>query len=135
MSLNRSKLREKIMVILYQVYLYRQSGLEYNVEEIISENVEIKNDFVNDIVFGVLKEEKKLDELINKYTENWTIDRLGKTDQAILRLSTYELVFYDTPEVVAINEGIELAKKYSDEKIAKMVNGILDSILKEEENE
>lgn len=135
MSLNRSKLREKIMVILYQVYLYRQSGLEYNVEDIISENVEIKNDFVNDIVFGVLKEEKKLDELINKYTENWTIDRLGKTDQAILRLSTYELVFYDTPEVVAINEGIELAKKYSDEKIAKMVNGILDSILKEEENE
>lgn len=123
------------MVILYQVYLYRQSGLEYNVEDIISENVEIKNDFVNDIVFGVLKEEKKLDELINKYTENWTIDRLGKTDQAILRLSTYELVFYDTPEVVAINEGIELAKKYSDEKIAKMVNGILDSILKEEENE
>ena len=133
MGLNRSKLREKTMVILYQIYFYRQSNIEYDVDDVIKENLEIDNDFVKDIVFGVLEKEEFLDEKINKYIENWTIDRLGKTDQAILRMSTYELLFYDTPKIVSINEGIELAKKYSDEKIVKMVNAILDSIMNNEE--
>lgn len=132
MGLNRSELREKIMVILYQIYFYRQSKMEYDVESVIKENLPIENKFVNDIVYGVLDNEKELDKLINKYMENWNITRLGKTDQAILRLSTYELLKYDTPNIVAINEGIELAKKYSDEKVVKLINAILDTILNEE---
>lgn len=132
MGLNRSELREKIMVILYQIYFYRQSKMEYDVESVIKENLPIENKFVNDIVYGVLDNEKELDKIINKYMENWNITRLGKTDQAILRLSTYELLKYDTPNIVAINEGIELAKKYSDEKVVKLINAILDTILNEE---
>lgn len=123
------------MVILYQIYFYRQANIEYKVEDVIKENLEIDNDFVKDIVYGVLEKEEEIDKIINKYIENWKIDRLGKTDQAIFRMSTYELLFYDTPEVVAINEGIELAKKYSDEKVVNMLNAILDNIMKEEKDE
>ena len=121
-----------MIVSLYQIYFYRQSKMEYDVESVIKENLPIENKFVNDIVYGVLDNEKELDKIINKYMENWNITRLGKTDQAILRLSTYELLKYDTPNIVAINEGIELAKKYSDEKVVKLINAILDTILNEE---
>ena len=123
------------MVILYQIYFYRQANIEYKVEDVIKENLEIDNGFVKDIVYGVLEKEEEIDKIINKYIENWKIDRLGKTDQAIFRMSTYELLFYDTPEIVAINEGIELAKKYSDEKVVNMLNAILDNIMKEEKDE
>lgn len=123
------------MVILYQIYFYRQANISYKVEDVIKENLEVDNDFVKDIVYGVLEKEKELDEIINKYIENWKIDRLGKTDQAIFRLSAYELLYYDTPSIVAINEGVELAKKYSDEKVVKMLNAILDNIMKEEKDE
>ena len=58
----------------------------------------------------------------------WAINRLGFTDQAILRLGIYELLYTDTPEVVAINEAIELAKDYSDDDVRKMINGVLDKV-------
>ena len=56
------------------------------------------------------------------------MDRLGKTDKAILRLATYEMLYYDTPKVVVINEAVELAKKYSDDKVVKLINAVLDKI-------
>ena len=66
---------------------------------------------------------------------NWTIDRLNKVDKAILSLAIYELMYTDTPSVVAINEAIELSKKYSEEAVTKMINGVLDKIYHEEEKE
>lgn len=120
------------MIILYQIYLYKKNNMEYDTKDVIKENCEVDNEFVKNIVYGVLEHEKELDEVINKHLNNWTISRLGKTDQAILRLATYELLYYDTPNVVAINEGIELAKKYSDEKVVGMINATLDSILDNE---
>ena len=66
----------------------------------------------------------------------WDIDRLSKVDKAILSVGIYELVYTETPSVVAINEAVELAKKYSDEKVVKMINAALDKIYhNEEENE
>ncbi len=134
MKVSRSELREKIMVILYQIYLYRKEKIEYDINEIIKENVKIENKFVNDIVYGVLEKEKEIDTIINKHLKNWTIDRLGTTDKAIFRICTYELMFYDTPSIVSINEGVELGKKYSDDKVIKMINATLDSILSNEVN-
>ena len=64
--------------------------------------------------------------------KNWSIDRLSRVDKAILSLGTYELVYYSTPNIVAINEAVELAKKYSDDKVIKMINAVLDSIYKNE---
>ena len=77
---------------------------------------------------------EEIDKNIYKYLENWSIERLGLTDQAIIRISVYELIYTDTPNLVCINEAIELAKKYSDEKVAKMINGVLDKIYHERED-
>ena len=71
-------------------------------------------------------------ELANKYLKDWTMERLNKVDQAIISIGIYELMYTDTPSIVAINEAIELSKKYSDDAVTKMINGILDKIFHEE---
>ncbi|MBE6151836.1 MAG: transcription antitermination factor NusB [Firmicutes bacterium] len=126
--MNRSELRKKIMTILYQINVYDKNKIEYNVEDIIKEVCEIDNEFVKDIVYGVITYKKEIDKLANTHLNDWTIDRLGNTDQSILRMGVYELVYTDTPEVVAINEAIELAKLYSDDDVRKMINGVMDKI-------
>ena len=134
--MNRSKLREIIITILYQVYIYESKGISYLLEEIIKENLEVDNDFVKDAVSYITENQKDIDEMANKYMENWSIDRLSKVDKAIISLAIYELTKTDTPNIVAINEAIELSKKFSDEKVTKLINGVLDKILHEEvENE
>ena len=62
---------------------------------------------------------------------DWDITRIDKTGAAILRLALYELKYTDTPEVVVINEAVELAKKYSDDAVRKMINAVLDKCIKE----
>lgn len=128
MKLNRTEAREKIMVILYQIDFYAKEGMSYDIDEVIKENLEIDNKFVRDVVYGVIKNIENIDKIITKYLDNWDLDRLGKTDKAILRLGTYEMLYYDTPKVVVINEAVELAKKYSDDKIVKLINAVLDKI-------
>ena len=130
--MNRSELRKKIMTILYQIFLYKEDKINYDVKEVIKENMEIENEFVNEIVYGVLDNINDIDKIANKNLKDWTIDRLSKVDQAILRIGIYELVYTDTPEVVAINEAVELAKEYSDEKVKNMINAVLDSIYHED---
>ena len=121
------------MIILYQIDLYDKDKIPYDLESVFHENLEIDNKFVRDIVDGVLEKKDSIDKIISKYLENWDLDRLGKTDRAILRLSTYEMLYYNTPKVVVINEAVELAKKYSDEKIVKLINAVLDKIRDNEE--
>ncbi len=133
MKLTRTEAREKIMIILYQIDLYKKENMEYDVEEVIKENLDMDNKYVHDIVYGVLENQEKIDKIINKYLEKWTLNRLGKTDASILRLATYEMLYYDTPELVVLNEAIELAKKYSDEKVASLINAVLDKIRDNEE--
>lgn len=133
MKMTRTEAREKIMVILYQIDFYKKENIEYNLEDVFHENLEIDNKYVRDIVNGVLENQESIDEIINKYLENWNLDRLGKTDKAILRLSTYEMMHYDTPKVVVINEAIELAKKYSDDRVVKLINAVLDKVRDNEE--
>ena len=130
-QLNRTELRKKIMTILYQINVYKKSKMEYNVEEVIKEVMPIENEFIKEIVFGVLTYQNDIDELANKYMKDWTIDRLGNTDQAILRIGIYELLYTDTPEIVSINEAVELAKSYSDDDVRKMINSVLDKVYHE----
>ena len=133
MKLNRTEAREKIMIILYQIDLYDKDKIPYDLESVFHENLEIDNKFVRDIVDGVLEKKDSIDKIISKYLDNWDLDRLGKTDRAILRLSTYEMMYYDTPKVVVINEAVELAKKYSDDKVVKLINAVLDKVRDNEE--
>ena len=128
----RSLLREKIMVILYQYDLMKSNGLPCDIEEILKDNMEAENDFVKDMVYGVITYQNELDQLANDKMKDWDISRIDKTGAAILRLALYELKYTDTPHIVVINEAVELAKKYSDENIRKMINAILDRVVKEE---
>lgn len=127
-QLTRSELRKKIMTILYQINVYNINKIEYNVDNIIKEALDIDNEFVKDIVYGVITKNEEINEIANKYLKNWTIDRLGNTDQAILKMGIYELLYTSTPDVVVINEAIELAKLYSDDEVKNMINGVLDKI-------
>ena len=133
MKLTRTEAREKIMIILYQIDFYIKDNISFDVDSVIKENWEMDNKYVNDVVNGVLENLETIDNTISKYLGNWDLDRLGKTDKAILRLGTYEILYYDTPKVVAINEAIELSKKYSDDKIVKLINAVLDKIRDEVE--
>ena len=131
MAKTRSELREKCMVILYQWDLFRNKKDLNDVEKIMENNMDIDNEFVKDIVYGVTTHVEEIDELANKYMKDWQIDRLDKTGAAILRMGIFELKYTDTPEIVVINEAILLAKKYSDENVRKIINAVLDKIIKE----
>ena len=125
---SRSELRKDIMTILYQINVYENNNMAYDIEKVIKEVVEIDNEFVKEVVYGVITYKNEIDELANKYLNGWKITRLGNTDQAIIRMGIYELMYTKTPEVVAINEAIELAKTYSDDDVRKMINGVLDKV-------
>ena len=127
----RSELREKIMIILYQIDIKRKQNFDYSVEEIIRENLDIDNEFVRDIVYGVITYESDIIKEANKYMKDWSIERIDKTGAAILKMAIYELKYTDTPPIVVINEAIELAKKYSDDDVRKMINAVLDKMIKE----
>lgn len=131
MSKTRSELREKCMIILYQYDLFKDKEGLNNIDEIIRNNVEIASDFIKDIVYGVITHQNEIDEIANKYMNDWTIDRIDKTGASILRMGIFEIKYTDTPDIVAINEAIELAKKYSDESVRKIINAVLDKVVKE----
>lgn len=143
MKANRTITRENAMRVLYQIFLYKKNKIDYTTNGVIEEYMDnisleehkiINTDFLKELVEGVLNNINDIDNNISKYLENWTIDRLGLTDQAIIRISVYELLYTNTPNLVCINEAIELSKKYSDEKVSKMINGVLDKIYHEVED-
>ena len=129
---NRSELREIIMKVLYQVSIYDEAKVDYDIDDLIHEALDIENSFVNDTVKGVIEKKKEIVKIANKYLKDWKIDRLNKVDQAILSIGIYELMYTETPSVVSINEAIELSKKYSEDAVVKMINGVLDKVYHEE---
>ncbi|MBE6140859.1 MAG: transcription antitermination factor NusB [Firmicutes bacterium] len=130
MKYKRSELRKKIMIILYQIDIFKEQKIQFEVENVIKDNLVLENEFVKDIVFGVTTYQEKIDELANKYMKNWTINRLDKSGSAILRMAIYEINYTDTPEIVVINEALELAKKYCDVDVRKIINAVLDRLIK-----
>lgn len=132
--MNRNEARTVIMTILYQVFMYQNGKLTYDLNEVIKENLEIDNDFVKDMVTNIINKKEELFKIANDNLKDWKMSRLGITDQAILCMGIYELLYTNTPDIVAINEAVELAKKYSDDKVKNMINGVLDKIYHEKIN-
>ena len=120
------------MTILYQINVYETNKVEYNVDEVIKSVYDIENEFVKEIVYGVTTYKEELKNIANKYLSGWTINRLGNTDQAIILMGIYELLYTKTPPIVVINEEINLAKLYSDDKVKNMINAALDKVYHEE---
>ncbi len=84
-----------------------------------------------ELVEKILKQQKKLDKLIEKAAPQWPVDKLNRIDLAILRLAVYELENGDTPPKVVIDEAVELAKEYGAESSSSFINGVLGTIYKE----
>lgn len=128
MSLTRSELREKCMIILYQINILKSNNISVDVDSVIKDNIDVDNEFVKDIVYGVVTHQNELDELANSMMKNWNIERIDMTGATILRMGIYELKYTDTPNIVVINEAVELAKKYSDDDVRRIVNAVLDKL-------
>ena len=128
----RSELREKIMTILYQIEMYKKNNFDFNIDNVIKENISISNEFVNDIVKGTISHIDEIDIFANKYLKNWKINRLDNLGASILRMAIYEMLYTDTPKIVIINEAVELSKKYSDESVKNMINAVLQHIMDDE---
>ncbi len=133
MGMTRSELREIAGKILYETYILENAKIEYDIKELIKDEMDMLNDFVYSLVSGVIEKQKDINALANKYLIDWDIDRLSKIDKAILSIGIYELMYTETPPIVAINEAIELSHKYSDDKVVKMINATLDKIYQNEQ--
>ncbi len=129
----RTKAREYVLQMLYQVDITRGSWEEIlenfwatNDQEELS--VELK-DFSAQLLQGVVSHLEEIDKKISKYAANWQLERMAFVDRNIMRLGCFELIYRaDIPPKVAINEAVELAKKYSGSESGKFVNAILDQI-------
>ena len=98
-----------------------------NLEDITNEDMV----YIKDIVHGVHENVSKLDEDIKKHLKGWTMERICKTDLAILRLAIYEILYReDIPYKVSVNEAVELAKSFSEENSPSFVNGVLAKVIK-----
>lgn len=133
--MNRRKSRETAMKLLFEMSINKEDYseiLEGFKEHTDEELKDLDMNYIERVLKGVQNNTKEIDEKIEKYLVNWKLNRLSKIDLAILRISTYEILFEtDIPEKVSLNEGIELAKKYSDDKSFQFINGVLDRMIKE----
>ncbi|MBO8160766.1 MAG: transcription antitermination factor NusB [Thermosipho sp. (in: Bacteria)] len=134
MATRRHRMREYIFKTLFQ-WDFKS---DENLEEIAKEELSLLRDNrireqAFDYIQGIKDKIKIIDEIIQKYLENWSLDRLSAVDRNLLRLGTYELLYiFDVPIEVTIDEMIELGKTYGTENSGKFVNGVLDKIAKGE---
>ncbi|MFN3505265.1 MAG: transcription antitermination factor NusB [Caldimicrobium sp.] len=132
----RRKGREIALQILYQIEIAKISLSEalQNYKNYLNIEGDLKAfSFAEELLQGIAKQKDFLDALIQKYTQNWPLDRLNLTDKNILRIALYEFFFRpDIPPVVSINEAVELAKLYGTDESPAFINGILDRIYKNE---
>ncbi|MFQ6079993.1 MAG: transcription antitermination factor NusB [Thermodesulfobacteriota bacterium] len=130
----RRRAREIALQVLYQKELNCikvEEGLN-----LFRNNFEVLKgamDFSERLVKGVEQHREDLDRVIEHYSSNWKVDRMAHVDRTILRIATYELLYCDDiPPRVAINEAIDIGKKYGSEDSGAFINGILDKVKSEE---
>ena len=134
--MNRSSMREEAFKMIYSMQIQKVENKEEQIELYIeSNNINNKEaqEYIKDVAFGIEKHQENIDNQIKQnLKENWRIERISKIDLSILRLAIYEIEYKEIPYKVAINEAVELAKKYGEDTSKNFVNGILASIVKEE---
>jgi len=130
----RRKSRELALQALYQGEQAGQNGLLVFEEFCAHFQVNKKSiPYAKKLLDGVQEKADAINQLISKYAENWRLERMSVIDRNILRLAVYEVHFQDdVPISVAINEAVEIAKRYSTDDSGPFINGILDSMAKEE---
>ena len=129
----RRKSRELALQALYQWNITRQDPfLILDQQKINFSPAEEDDEFAQQIIVGVLEHYNHIDELIEKFSEHWRLDRISIIDRNILRMAIFELLFReDIPPRVTLNEAIDLGKRFGSEDSSAFINGILDRIQKE----
>lgn len=132
--MNRSAIREQAFKLIYSLEIQKREDLNEQMELYIESNkIDDKKaqKYIRDAVLGIEENYNEIIENIEKnLKEDWKIDRISKIDLSILKLAIYELKYTDIPFKVAINEAVELAKKYGEDSSRNFVNGVLASIIK-----
>jgi N utilization substance protein B len=129
--MGRRESRETALQILFQLEfndIMEERSLDPFWKKRKGQNLE----YVQDLVKGVVSKKEEIDSLIQSYSENWRLSRMLCIDRNIMRLAVYELLFEEgMPVAVAINEAVELAKKFGSNESAKFINGLLDALSKD----
>ena len=129
----RSRAREVALQALFQEDLNPQESLKllsrFLATRLKSEEL---RDFARQLVMGVKRNQVELDKLLEAKAKNWSLSRMAATDRNVLRLGAYEIRYAETPDPVAIDEAIELAKRFGSANSSQFVNGILDQLLEKE---
>ncbi|MGE4213348.1 MAG: transcription antitermination factor NusB [Anaerotignaceae bacterium] len=130
--MSRINARRNAFSLLFQYDFIDIQEIAENKKIFFNENPEIEESdkkYILETVDGTMKNLEKIDTIIGEHAKGWTIERMSKVDLAILRLAVYEMMFSDeAPNSVAINEAVELAKKYSSDEAPSFINGILGKI-------
>ena len=130
--MNRKTARENAFILLFEGVCKTDETAEEIFEKATTVRELECDDYVKQVFFGVYANERAIEECISRSLVGWRKERVSIASLAILRLASYELMFMDDiPTKVSINEAVELAKKYDDEKAYSFVNGVLNSVSKE----
>ena len=136
MAISRKEAREKVFELLFETE-FRHGETPQDIFATSAENREIEDDpYITDVYFGVCEHCAQLDERINAHSNGWKTARISPVSRSILRLCVYELLYCpDIPQSVSLNEAVELCKEFDDEAARPFVNGVLNSIKQEIEND
>lgn len=126
----RSRAREVALQVLFQDDLNPRVN-PASADEFLASRLQTDElvEFARSLVAGVRRNRAELDQLLARTADNWTLERMAATDRNVLRLGAYEILYSSTPGRVAINEAVELAKRFGAKQSAQFVNGILDKFL------
>ena len=134
--MKRSAIRELAFQLIYSLEIQKQEDLAEQVELYLECNEVEENEakeYIKDAVYGIKENIDEIQELIEKNLKaDWKLDRISRIDLSLLKLAIYEIKYKKIPYKVAINECLELSKKYGEESSKNFVNGILASVVKEE---
>lgn len=133
--MNRSAMRENAFKLIYSLEIQKVEEFQEQVELFFESN-NIKDNEAKEYIVNVItgineNSEKILEDIEKNLKEEWKLNRISKMDLSILKLAIYEIKYNDIPYKVAINEAVELAKKYGEDKSKIFVNGILASVVKD----
>lgn len=133
--MTRKEARENCFKLLFEYEVQKISAEEaLDLFYELTEDVKGQSDYIDSTVKTTIQNVEKIDEIIEEYSKGWKVSRLAKVTLAVLRVGICELLYMDgIADSIAINEAVEIAKKYNDEKSAKFVNGILSSVYKSKE--
>lgn len=130
--MQRKLARENAFILIFESVCKKDEGSEEIFEKAIETRELEYDDYVKNVFFGSYEHASEIDALTEKHLKGWRSERISPVSRAIIRLAAYEIMFIsDIPARVSINEAIELAKKYDDEKSYSFVNGVLNSVAKE----